>query len=111
MSAVEEWTQYFGDKFPDGVLVTLVRGDEATAHVDENSPQIVTSEIQVIGVDEDYPKILFIDPATGRNFIFEVSAVEERENGCFLETSTDSAPDLLMSSELSDEAKQALKES
>jgi hypothetical protein len=109
MTPTEEWIEFFGNQFPEGVLVTLVRGNEGNAHVD-NSPQIVTSEIQVLGVEEDYPKILFIDPMTGRNFIFEVSAVEDREDGCFLETSSDTAPDLLMSSNLSEEAKQALKE-
>lgn len=110
MTATEEWIEFFGDRFPEGVLVTLVRGNEGTAHVDQNSPQIVTREIQVTGVEEDYPKILFIDPATGRNYIFDVSAVEERENGCFLETASDSAPDLILSSNLSEESKQALKE-
>ena len=96
MTPIEEWNQYFTEKFPNGVLVTLVRGNEASAHVDD-SAQVRTSQIQVMEVEDDYPTIMFIDPFNGRNYIFEVSAVEERENGCFLETSSDTTPDLLLS--------------
>lgn len=109
MTPIEEWNEFFQKNFPEGAIITFLRGSEEAAEFDK-SPQCLTDRVITIAVNGDNPNITFTDFGTNRNYILDIDKIEERPFGYLMRTTETKQPDILISRDLSDDMKSYLKE-
>ena len=77
---VEGWEQYFQEKFPEGLLLTLALGEPENAGIDK-SPQRLVVRIGVESCDEQSPRLFASDYETGHPIFFNVVEIIDSEDG------------------------------
>lgn len=109
LTTVEQWQRFLDRAFPEGIVATQILYSEESALSDE-SPQVIMSGVRVLELEEDGSAVLSLKwQGIERDSVVTVERLEPRDFGYLAVTSETDAPDYLLSRNLSDTQREAVK--
>lgn len=104
----EEATVDLKQKFPDGLLVTVVANNEAIADVDE-SPQYFAEEVRCIKIENNVATVSINLFGSDRDILAEIDDFEARDYGLYALTTETTVPDYMLSKNITDQQREWIK--